>query len=86
MYAKMNGDVFTLLRIDQVAERLAISKMTVRRLVERGELRQVRIGGSIRFRPQDVRALIDREDDDGPGAPGRVRSASAVEGGRHGAE
>jgi excisionase family DNA binding protein len=36
-----------LLRVDEVAERLAVSRSTVNRLVAAGELRRLRIGGSI---------------------------------------
>jgi excisionase family DNA binding protein len=50
----------SLLRVRDVAERLSVSEPTVRRLVSSGELRRVRLGGSVRFRPQDVEALIER--------------------------
>jgi excisionase family DNA binding protein len=44
----MHGQERTLLSIPQVAERLAVSIPTVRRLVQRGELPALRVGGSLR--------------------------------------
>lgn len=49
-----------LLTIKQVAERLGLSLATVRRLTRAGELTRIVIGGSIRFEPVDVEALIER--------------------------
>lgn len=49
-----------LLTVQEVAERLAVSLATVRRLTRAGELTKVVIGGSIRFEPLDVEALIER--------------------------
>jgi excisionase family DNA binding protein len=47
-----------LMNIAEVARLLCISRSTVRRLVQRGELRCVRVGGSVRFALVDVDALI----------------------------
>jgi excisionase family DNA binding protein len=48
-----------LLTCKNVAELLQVSERTVRRLVERGELAEVRIGPTIqRFYPSDVEAFI----------------------------
>ena len=48
-----------LLTCKNVAELLQVSERTVRRLVERGELAEVRIGPTIqRFAPSDVEAFI----------------------------
>jgi excisionase family DNA binding protein len=49
-----------LLRKREVAELLGVSDRTVNRLAERGELEVVRIGRGARFRPADVRSLIER--------------------------
>jgi len=47
-----------LLTYREVAERLALHPNTVRRLVARGELAKVRVGGSVRVHPAAVEALI----------------------------
>jgi excisionase family DNA binding protein len=44
----------------EVAGLLAISAQTVRRLVRAGDLRAVRVGGSVRFRTDDVAELVRR--------------------------
>lgn len=41
------------LSVEQVADQLAVSRMTIYRLVERGELPAHRIGRSIRIRERD---------------------------------
>jgi len=48
-----------LLTLRQVADRLQVSMSTVRRLVDAGELRTVRIGRNLRVRPEDLKAYID---------------------------
>lgn len=50
-----------LLTINQVAEILAVSESTIRRLIESGEIVYVRVNGSIRVRPGDVDAYIERQ-------------------------
>ena len=50
-----------LLRVAEVAEQLGVCNATVYRLCERGELRHVWIVNSIRIRPDDLRAFLDRE-------------------------
>lgn len=47
-----------LLTVHDVADVLGINEPSVRRLVARGELTRIRIGGSVRFDPRDVHALI----------------------------
>ena len=49
----------TLLTCKQVATVLSISPRTVLRLIDRGELRSVRIGGSVRVRLSDVDTLVE---------------------------
>jgi excisionase family DNA binding protein len=46
-----------LLTYDDVAEHFGVSYATVRRMVLRGELRRVKVGGSVRFLPEDVAAV-----------------------------
>ena len=47
-----------LLTTGDVAERLALSQVTVKRLLAAGSLRCVRIGRSVRFTPEAVSAFI----------------------------
>jgi excisionase family DNA binding protein len=55
-----------VLTVREVAAELRVSGMTVRRLVERGELRAIRVGRSVRIE----RAELDRFLRQG-GSPGR---------------
>jgi excisionase family DNA binding protein len=50
----------TLLSIPAVAELLAVSVPTVRRLIARGEVPAVRIGHSVRVSPDELRAWLFR--------------------------
>ena len=50
-----------LYSIDQIADRWRVSGKTVRRLIDRGDLRHVRIGGQKRLRPEDVLEYETRE-------------------------
>lgn len=47
-----------LLRVEQVAEILACSRAQVYALKDSGKLPYCKIGGMIRFRPEDVNDLI----------------------------
>jgi excisionase family DNA binding protein len=49
-----------LLTTRQVAERLAISEKSVRRLIDAGELPTIRVCRSIRIDPADLEAFIHR--------------------------
>ena len=49
-----------LLTTEQAASLLHVHPRTVQRLVERGELSAVHLGGAVRFDPQDVYGLIER--------------------------
>lgn len=50
-----------LLTMREAADRLAISKRSAERMVERGELRVVRITRrTVRVRPSDLDAAVDR--------------------------
>jgi len=50
--------VVRLLTVREVAERLAVCTATVYALVERGEIRHVRISNAIRVHPDDLEAFI----------------------------
>ena len=47
-----------LLRLDEVAERLSISRSMAWKLVAHGQLRSVRIGRAVRVRPTDLESYI----------------------------
>jgi len=49
-----------LLRKREVVQLLGISPRSLDRLIARGQLHRVRLGGSVRFRPQDVRELVEQ--------------------------
>jgi excisionase family DNA binding protein len=50
-----------LLTVNQAAAFLATSRWSVYRLVRCGELRAVRVGERLRFKPDDLEAYIERE-------------------------
>jgi excisionase family DNA binding protein len=52
-----------LLTAKEAAAHLSLSLRTVRRMIADGRLSIKRIGGSIRIKPEDLRALIDGSDD-----------------------
>jgi excisionase family DNA binding protein len=56
----LHGGRLFLLSVGAVAERLGVCAATVYRLCDRGELPHVRIVNSIRIRPEDLRAFLDR--------------------------
>lgn len=47
-----------LLRIEEIAQRLAVSRSMAWKLIAYGELRAIRIGRAVRVRPQDLEAYI----------------------------
>jgi len=47
-----------LLRIDDVADRLAVSRSMAHKLVGQGAIRSVRIGRAVRVRPADLDAFL----------------------------
>jgi excisionase family DNA binding protein len=51
-----------MLTVQEVAKKLRVSPKTVYRLVERGELIAVRVGGSghLRILPEDFKAFIEQ--------------------------
>jgi len=63
--------------VRQVAEYLSVNERTVYRMAERGELPSFRVGGTWRFRREDIDAWIDgqqrQRDGDDPSTTGRQR-------------
>jgi excisionase family DNA binding protein len=53
-------DVPQLLRPIDIAEILNVSRKTAYRLIERGELPAVHVGTSVRVRPDDLAAYLER--------------------------
>jgi excisionase family DNA binding protein len=53
-------DSAPLLTTNEAADLLHVHPRTVQRLVERGQLCAVHLGGAVRFDPHDVGGLIDR--------------------------
>ncbi len=49
------------LTVNEVADLLRVSSMTVYRLIKGGDLRAVRVGKSFRLREDDVDAFIARQ-------------------------
>jgi len=49
-----------LLRLPEVADRLALSRTAIYRLMERGELQPIRIGGALRFPASAIDQLIEK--------------------------
>jgi excisionase family DNA binding protein len=50
-----------LLSVNELARHLGISKWTVYRLVHAGEIRAVRVGERLRFRPGDIERYLEKE-------------------------
>jgi len=49
------------LAVGEIAERLRVSTKTVRRWIERGELRAHRLGRQLRVSDQDLSAFLHRQ-------------------------
>ena len=54
----MDGDSGRLLRIEDVADRLSVSRSMAWKLVDSGALRSVRIGRAVRVLPADLEAYL----------------------------
>jgi len=50
----VDGATVRLLRIEDIAQRLAVSRSMAWKLIALGQLRSVRIGRAVRVRPQDL--------------------------------
>jgi excisionase family DNA binding protein len=53
------GGVVRLLTVREVAERLAVCTATVYALVERGEIRHLRVSNAIRIHPDDFATYLN---------------------------
>ena len=62
----IRGGAGDLLGVREVAKRLSVSTSTVYALVERGELRHVRVSNAIRIAPADLAQFL-RDGSDGEG-------------------
>jgi excisionase family DNA binding protein len=69
-------DTGTLLTTSEAARLLRVHPRTVQRLVGRGELRAVHLGGAVRFDPRDVGALVERVKRS-PAAPAAINPVRA---------
>lgn len=54
----VDAPTLRLLRIEQIADRLSVSRSMAWKLVAYGQLRSVRIGRAVRVRPADLEAYI----------------------------
>jgi excisionase family DNA binding protein len=54
----VDGGSDPLLRIEQIAERLSVSRSMAWKLIDSGALRSVRIGRAVRVRPADLEAYL----------------------------
>jgi excisionase family DNA binding protein len=54
----VDGATMRLLRIEEIAQRLAISRSMAWKLIALGRLRSVRIGRAVRVRPQDLEDYV----------------------------
>ncbi len=54
----VDGANVRLLRIEDVAQRLAVSRSMAWKLIAYGHLRSVRIGRAVRVRPQDLEDYV----------------------------
>jgi len=61
-----------LLRIDEVADRLAISRATTYRLIQRGQLPTIHIGGAVRVPAAALDRWLDDQITPTPSDPGRA--------------
>ena len=77
---RIDGGGRRLLRITEVADQLACHPNTVRRMVARGTMPVVIIGGLHRFRPQEVDEIVRA------GAPLNAERPVAKPGAREGAD
>jgi excisionase family DNA binding protein len=49
-----------LLRIEEIADRLSVSRSMAWKLTATGQLRAIRIGRALRVHPRDLEAFIER--------------------------
>lgn len=51
----------SLLTVRQVAEQLSISETMTYRLLDRGDIPKIKIGGAVRIDPDDLRAYLNAQ-------------------------
>jgi excisionase family DNA binding protein len=54
----VDGATVRLLRIEQIADRLSVSRSMAWKLIALGQIRSVRIGRAVRVRPIDLESYI----------------------------
>jgi excisionase family DNA binding protein len=59
-YAVGRSDLEPLLTVREVCDALAISRQTLYRLLERGDLVAIRVSESPRFRPSEIQNYLDQ--------------------------
>lgn len=59
MTNETRNEIGQLLTIADLADRLQLAEVTIRKKLARGEIPHVRIGRAIRFRPEDIDAWLD---------------------------
>ncbi len=57
------ADVTQIYNVRQAADRLQVHPVTIKRLVDRGQLRAARIGDLLRIREDDLTALFELRQD-----------------------
>ena len=50
----MDGGSRRLLRVEQIADRLSVSRSMAWKIIDLGHLRSIRIGRAVRVRPEDL--------------------------------
>ncbi len=71
------SDHDVLLTVPEVAERLRVHPITVRRHIKAGRLRAVRIGRAVRVREADLAVLLRQDHDASPSADSERRRRAA---------
>jgi excisionase family DNA binding protein len=54
----VDGAAGRLLRIEEIADRLSVSRSMAWKLIALGQIRSLRIGRAVRVRPKDLEAFI----------------------------
>ncbi len=54
----VDAPTLRLLRIEEIADRLSVSRSMAWKLIALGQLRSVRIGRAVRVRPQDLEDYV----------------------------
>jgi excisionase family DNA binding protein len=72
------AEVPALLKTNETAQVLNISRRSVQELVERRELAAIKFGRNVRFDPRDIQAFIDSRRNKAIGWKARTEAAAAV--------